>query len=188
MTNSTSTSAIFTATATVTISGFTFKPGYVALISKENGEILAATSGWEYNNQLQVYRLNLDGTWSGNWEGPETFPVQETLSAIQDWQEEVELEKAQKYLTGKVPHVSEVKITFTDVAPGARHNDGGEYGFYTVYIPVPSHPGIYSVGTICTCDFDACGTGYQGIRALTETEFKKLKKASNKIEAAGSQY
>ena len=188
MTNTTNATTIFTATSTSTIAGFNFKPGYVALVS-DTGEILAATSGWECNNQAYVYRPNQeDGTWSGNWEGPETFPVQETLSAIQDWQEEVELEKAQKYLTGKVPHISETEIVFVDVVAGSRHNDGGEYGFYTVYIPIPSHDGIYNVGTSCTCDFDRCGTGYQGIRALTETEFKKLKKASDKIEAAGSQY
>ena len=87
-TSTTATISIFT--ATISIAGFNFKPGYVALVS-DTGEILAATSGWECNNQLQVYRPNLDGTWSGNWEGPETFPVQETLSAIQEWQEEKEI-------------------------------------------------------------------------------------------------
>ena len=186
-TATTSTTSIFTATSTSTISGFTFKPGYIALVA-ENGEILAATSGWECNNQVYVYRPNQDGTWSGNWESSETFPILEALSAIRDWQEEVELEKAQKYLQEKVPHISETKIVFVDVVAGSRHNDGGEYGFYTVYTPIPSHDGIYNVGTSCTCEFDKCGTGYQGIRALTETEFKKLKKASDKIEAAGSKY
>ena len=186
MTNSASTTSIFTATSTSTISGFTFRLGYVALVS-DTGEILAATNGWECNDQLYVYRPNQDGTWVGNWEGPETFPVQEVLEAIQNYQEETEIKKAFKYAEGKKLKVGKDDIIFTDIVPGEKSGNGGEYGFYTRYTPT-GHPGIYSVSTETTCDFDACGTGSQGIRALTIQEYRRLKKASNKIEAAGSQY
>ena len=77
---------------------------------------------------------------------------------------------------------------FTDVAPGEKSRNGGEYGFYTRYIAIPDHPGIYNVVTETTCDFDTCGTGSQGIKALTVSEYRQLKKASDKTEEGGSLY
>jgi len=133
-----------------------------------------------------VLSRTVDG--GGDWESEETFPVQEVLEAIQDWQDQQELVKALAYAKGKKLHVSDGDIEFTDVVPGEKHRDGGEYGFYTRYRPIPGHPGIYRVSTETTCDFDACGTGYQGIRALTVREYRRLKKASDRIEARGSLY
>jgi hypothetical protein len=153
----------------------------------EGDNILAATSGWECNNCLFVYRPTEDG-WRGDWEGPETFPVSEALEAIQDFLEGTELSKALAYAKGKKLYLSNEDIVFTDVVPGDRCNDGGEYGFYTRYRPIPGYPGIYRVSTETSCEFDACGTGYQGIRALTTREYRRLKKASDKVEAAGSLY
>jgi hypothetical protein len=176
---------IMIATETVTLSGFTFKPGFAALVEGET--ILAATSGWECEGMLLVYRPTEDG-WRGDWEGPETFPVEEVLDAIQDWQDQQDIEKALAYAKGKKLHISDGDVVFTDVVPGDRCNDGGEYGFYTRYSPIPGYPGIYRVSTETTCDFDACGTGYEGIRALTVREYRRLKKASDKVEAAGSLY
>ena len=72
--------------------------------------------------------------------------------------------------------------------PGDKSNNGGEYGFYTRYRPIPEYPGIYRVFTETTCDFDACGTGYVGTVALTVLEHQKLRKASDEVEAAGSLY
>jgi len=103
-------------------------------------------------------------------------------------QEAKEIKKAILQATDKRLHVSEEDIVFVDTVPGARCNNGGEYGFYTRYSPIPGHPGIYRVYTETTCDFDACGTGYEGIHCLTEEEYQELRKASDEIEAAGSLY
>jgi len=168
------------------VQGFNFQEGFAALL--EGDSILAATSGWECNGNLFVYRPQPDGSWQGDWESEETFPVQEVLEAIQDWQDSVELSKALAYAEGKKVHLSNEDIVFTDVVPGEKHHDGGEYGFYTRYSPIPGYPGIYRVFTETTCEFSACGTGYQGIRALTTREYRRLKKASDKVEAAGSLY
>lgn len=169
-------------------SGFNLQPGFAALVG-ENGNILAATSGWETGGMLYVYRPTAqDGSWVGNWEGEETFPVEKVLEAIQDWQDSEELGKALRYAEGKKLHTSDVDVVFTDVVPGEKSRDGGEYGFYTRYSPILGHPGIYRVSTETSCDFDSCGTGYQGIRALTVREYRRLKKASDRIEARGSLY
>ena len=169
----------------IELQGFNFQPGFVALVEGDN--ILAATSGWECNGCIFVYRPTEDG-WRGDWEGPETFPVEEVLDAIQDWKDNQDLQKALAYAEGKKLHIAESDVVFTDVVPGEKHHDGGEYGFYTRYRPIPGHPGIYRVSTECTCDFDSCGCGYQGIRALTVREYRRLKKASDKVEARGSLY
>ncbi len=167
--------------------GFYFKEGFAALLD-DNGTPVAATSGWECNSCLFVYRPAEDGRWGGGWEGPETFPVDDVLDAIQDWQDSAELSKALAYAEGKKLHIAESDVVFTDVVPGEKHHDGGEYGFYTRFSPIPGYPGIYRVSTETTCDFSACGTGPQGIRALTAREYRRLKKASDKVEAAGSLY
>jgi hypothetical protein len=167
--------------------GFYFKEGFAALLD-DNGTPVAATSGWECNSNLFVYRPQPDGRWGGDWEGPETFPVEEVLDAIQDWQDSAELSEALAYAEGKKLHISDVDLVFTNVVPGEKHRDGGEYGFYTRFSPMPEYPGIYRVWTGTTCDFDACGTGPQGIRALTTREYRRLKKASDRIEARGSLY
>lgn len=168
------------------VNGFNFQPGFAALV--ENGKILAATSGWECNGMLFVYRPTPNGEWAGDWEGPETFPVEEVLDAIQDWQDNQDLQKALQYAEGKKLYLSNEDIVFTDVVPGEKRHNGGEYGFYTRYSPIPGYPGIYRVFTETTCDFDACGTGYEGITALTIAEYRKLRKKSDEIEAAGSLY
>ncbi len=168
------------------VQGFSFQEGFAALLG-EDGCVLAATSGWECNGCLYVYRPAAGG-WRGGWEGPETFPVSEVLEAIQDWKDSKELSKALAYAQGKKLYLSDGDVVFTDVVPGIQHNNGGEYGFYTRYSPIPEHPGIYRVFTETTCDFSPCGTGYQGIRALTVREYRRLRKASDRVEEAGSLY
>lgn len=173
-------------TTKVMIDGFNFQEGFVALVD-DCGHILAATSGWECNGELYVYRRE-DGNWTGRWENEETFPVADALSAIEEWRENEDLSKALAYAKGKRLYISDRPIRFTDVVPGKLCNNGGEYGFYTVYYPIPEHPGIYRVYTETTCDFDACGTGYEGIRALTVSEYRRLRRYSDEIEAAGPLY
>lgn len=174
-------------TNSAVIDGFNFQEGFVALVDG-SGHILAATSGWECNGELFVYRPQNGGVWAGDWENEETFPVADVLSAIEEWRENEDLSKALAYAKGKRLYISDRPICFTDVVPGKLCNNGGEYGFYTVYYPIPEHPGIYRVYTETTCDFDACGTGYEGIRALTVSEYRRLRRKSDEIEAAGPLY
>jgi hypothetical protein len=61
----------------------------------------------------------------------------------------------------------------TDVIPGERCNNGGAYGFYTSYRET-GIPGLYEVETSCTCDFDSCGTGFQGFEWITNEKKEKL--------------
>jgi len=168
------------------VQGFNFQEGFTALLEGE--KIIAATSGWECNGMLFVYRPTPNGEWIGRWEDETTFPIEDALDAMEAWQDNVELSKALAYAEGKKLYLSNEDIVFTDVVPGEKHRDGGEYGFYTRYCPIPGYPGIYRVSTETSCEFDACGTGYQGIRALTAREYRRLKKASDKVEAAGSLY
>ena len=61
----------------------------------------------------------------------------------------------------------------TDVIPGEKCNNGGEYGFYTEYIQT-AIPGLYAVETSTTCDFDRCGTGFEGLRWLTLEDYDRI--------------
>jgi len=171
--------------------GFTFKPGFVVLVDDQDNT-MAVTSGWDHRDSLGVmlfvYRPTKDGIWEGRWEDETTFPVLDALEMIDLWVDVTDLIKAVAYATGKELYVSENDVVFTDTVGGEKCNNGGEYGFYTRYIPLTEYPGIYKVYTETTCDFDACGTGYQGIRALTVREYRRLRRASDKIEAEGSLY
>ena len=84
--------------------------------------------------------------------------------------------------------VSKHKFSFTDVVAGEKCHNGGEYGFYTHYYPLAGFDGIYAVETTCTCDFDNCGCGFEGIKPLTLAEYKRLREKSDIVEASGSQY
>ncbi len=126
------------------VQGFNFREGFAALLG-EDGYILAATSGWECNGMLFVYRPTPNGEWVGRWEDETTFPVQETLDGITAWRDQTELSKALQYAEGKKLYISNNDIVFIDVMPGDRCYNGGEYGFYTRYSPMPGYPGIYRV-------------------------------------------
>ncbi len=173
-----------------TLQGFHFQTGFAALID-ECGEITAATSGWEGSNGwLYVYRPSETGEWIADWEDQWNFPVAEVLDCIQDFREKKDLEKAVAFARScnEELYISDEPIRFVDVVPGRKSSNGGEYGFYTIYTPVEGHPGIYRVESHCTCDFDRCGTGYEGYEALTTREYRRLKKASDKVESEGSKY
>lgn len=79
------------------------------------------------------------------------------------------------------------KYRFTDVEPGQKANNGGEYGFYTDLCPT-NKEGFFFVSSWCTCDFDACGTGYEGVRFFTAADIDKMQAESDKVEAEGSLY
>lgn len=75
----------------------------------------------------------------------------------------------------------------TDVVAGEKCNNGGEYGFYTIYSPTTEY-GIYKVVSSCTCDFDSCGTGFEGYIVLTKSLFHHLISESEHIIEEGCLY
>jgi len=86
----------------------------------------------------------------------------------------------------------QTNIRLTDVVPGEKHTDGGEYGFYTRL--QCKRTGLFLIYTTCTCDFDRCGTsgypepGEEEYVVLTQKELDEMIAESFRIEAAGSQY
>ena len=64
-------------------------------------------------------------------------------------------------------------FSVTDVIPGEKCHNGGEYGFYTDYIQTDI-PGLYAVETSTTCDFDRCGTGFEGLHWLTLENYNRV--------------
>lgn len=64
-------------------------------------------------------------------------------------------------------------FSVTDVIPGEKCHNGGEYGFYTDYIQTDI-PGLYAVETSTTCDFDGCGTGFEGLHWLTLEDYNRV--------------
>ena len=76
--------------------------------------------------------------------------------------------------------------------PGDKCNDGGEYGYYMDFRKTEI-PGLYDVESWTTCDFDSCGTGFEGFAWLTKRSAKwwkssgiyseDLKKYSKRIVA-----
>ena len=160
------------------VEGFHVKPGFVVMV--DDDEVVAITSGWECNGQLFVYRPSADG-WEGNWETDETFPVEYVLEIIDEYQRKADFKKAvkeakEKAAKGEKLLYSDKTITIVQQKAGEKCHDGGEYGFWTDYIP-SSVPGVYKVVSHTTCDFDPCGTGYEGYTALTEKEYSEMLEA-----------
>jgi len=79
------------------------------------------------------------------------------------------------------------EFTCTNIVPGRKCNNGGEYGFYTTYTPTEK-PGKYAVRTSTTCDFDACGTGFKGFIYLTVEDVEKLLEKSEEVKKRGCLY
>ena len=69
-------------------------------------------------------------------------------------------------------------FTIEDIPAGEKCNNGGEYGFYTDYRKTDID-GLYEVTTWCTCDFDDCGTGFQGYEWMTKEEFENFYDSDN---------
>lgn len=161
------------------VEGFHVKPGFVVMV--DDDEVVAITSGWECNGQLFVYRPSAD-SWVGNWETNETFLVEFALEIIDEYQRKEDFEKAvkeakEKAAKGEKLLISNETLTIVEQEAGEKCHDGGDYGFWTDYIP-SSVPGVYKVVSHTTCDFDPCGTGYEGYQALTVSEYSELIKNS----------
>lgn len=88
------------------------------------------------------------------------------------------------------PAMAQSTLHLTDVAPGLRSCDGGEYGFYTHLEPTRV-PGVFWEWTTCSCDFDDCGTtGYAGgsYAVYSKEELQSAIAKSDAIALAGSLY
>lgn len=66
------------------------------------------------------------------------------------------------------------RITYEE--PGDKCNDEGGYGRYMDFRKTEI-PGLYDVESWTTCDFDSCGTGFEGFTWLTERSAKLWKRS-----------
>lgn len=164
--------------------GFHLKEGFYI-----NESLNRVITGFDLFNErdLTGFFINYEGEWERH-----SFDVydDETEEIFNKWITEGEIEEWNDALSSKPQvelHIESNRITFTDVVPGEKCNNGGEYGFYTELIPTKVD-GLYEKFTYTTCDFDACGTGRKGYKWLTESEYCSLKEESERIQEAGSLY
>ena len=171
----------------IEIEGFTCKPGF-GIFYDSDGK-LAFSSGWQDGGQIMVYHRIPNG-WQRGWEyveGQQTFLTQQA-----EFYDKVAFDAACEE-AAKIPAqrlAPPVYIKCTDVVPGRRCNDGGEYGFYSHYEPTDA-PGVFWAWTTTTCDFDRCGTtGYDGGEyvVLTKKRMRRLMQISDRIEEGGDLY
>lgn len=169
------------------IEGFNCKPGFGIFYDAE-GKI-AFSSGWESGGQIMVYHRTPNG-WQRDWEyveGQNEFLRQQT-----EFYDQVAFDVACEEAS-KIPEqrlAPPVYIKCTDVVPGYRCNNGGEYGFYSHYEPTDT-PGVFWSWTTTTCDFDRCGTtGYEAGEyvVLTKKRMRRLMQISDRIEERGDLY
>lgn len=171
-----------------TIEGFHCKTGFGILYTND-GKI-AFSSGWESGGQIMVYRRSTSGSWERNWEYVEG--QDEFLSQQAEFYDQVAFDAACEE-AAKIPvHrlAPPVYIRCTDVVPGEKCNNGGEYGFYSHYEPTDT-PGVFWSWTTTTCDFDRCGTtGYDGGEyiVLTKKRMRRLMQISDRIKEGGNLY
>ena len=165
------------------INGFNVKEGYIIFAS--NSDIVAISSGWtDWNDMLYIFTYQ-NGEWVGDWEDDYLFPVEEALEKLNEHQkekelDEVKIEVANLLKEGVDLYKSDNPITFVDVVAGNLCNDGGEYGFYSTYYPTEV-TGIYELHTSTTCEFDSCGTGYEGLEILTQEKYEYLLSEEEKV-------
>lgn len=74
-------------------------------------------------------------------------------------------------------------FTVTEIVPGDKCNNGGEYGFASVFTKTKV-PGIYFWDRETTCDFDGCGTGPQGYVVLTKEKVFRMLEEEKRITSA----
>lgn len=65
----------------------------------------------------------------------------------------------------------------TDVVAGDKCNDGGEYGFYSLFRKTDIG-GLYECSSDTTCDFDDCGKGFDCFMWLTPEKVTELENES----------
>ena len=156
--------------------GFTFKKGMIAL----DKETAAEQLGIKTLSMVVVSMVDLERGYcraftetTNGWEMDFPELNEDFAELLNDLQEVVFTAQARpegELYTGG-------SFVVTDVIPGEKCHNGGEYGFYTEYIQT-AIPGLYAVETSTTCDFDRCGTGFEGLRWLTLEDYNRITAAS----------
>lgn len=165
------------------VDDFNIKEGFVVFSDCDNN-IVGISSGWYDRGNLYIYS-HQDGEWVGNWEDDYSFPVDEAIEKIKNWEREKQMEdlkiEIDKLLRDRVElYKSDEPIRFTDEVAGDKSSDGGEYGFYSTYYPTEI-AGIYELYSSTTCEFDACGTGYEGLVILSQDRYHYLVEEEKKV-------
>ena len=91
----------------------------------------------------------------------------------ENWEHEQDFKEAVNDVMWKKDLYAGDSFSIVDTFPGEKGNDGGEYGFYSHYTKTDV-PGVYKLETSTTCDFDDCGTGYEGFFVLTNYDVRKM--------------
>lgn len=154
--------------------GFTFKKGMIALDKETAAEQLDVET--LSVAVVSIINLERDYCWcrafvetESGWEMDYPELYRDFAQLLKDLKETLFTYKAKpesELYTGN-------SFIVTDVIPGEKCNNGGEYGFYTEYIQT-AIPGLYAVETSTTCDFDRCGTGFEGLRWLTLEDYDRI--------------
>lgn len=152
--------------------GFTLKKGFIVL----DRDMAAEQLGVETRSFAVVSMVDLERGYcrvfketENGWEMDFPEVGWEFAELLNDLQEVVHTYKAKPEGELYTGH----SFIAADVIPGEKCNNGGEYGFYTEYIQTDI-PGLYAVETSCTCDFDRCGTGFEGLHWLTLEDYNRV--------------
>lgn len=132
----------------------------------------------------QQVKLNISQPWESRWSKWSQFLGKEDVTPQESLKQALLAKFMQEDGTNPAPSK---KYIFTDVVPGEKASNGGEYGFYTVLYPT-TVAGVFRVYTECTCDFDDCGTGFEGVWWYSKDDIEQWQKESDLIEEIGSLY
>lgn len=183
------------------IDGFTVKPGMMVYQARNKGhrDIFFVAFGYDFNSRDFVYGWLIFGT--NHYLNTNMLRVyqfrgfKDAVEESKDLLKRMAFEKACKEADSKAAQGIRLgalngELDLTDVVPGDRCNNGGEYGFYTS-LQSTEHPGVFWRWTWTTCDFDRCDTtGYEGGEYVvyTQAELDAAIEESEAIKAAGSLY
>lgn len=98
----------------------------------------------------------------------------EFLSIRKEDKSEVEIPE------GVVPHIGNFKITTRIPVDSSMSNNGGDYHEWDSYRDHGN--GVFELYSNTSCDFDCCGTGYEGFYFISEEEYLRLKEKESKLE------
>ena len=185
------------------IKGFICKPEMIVVSGESGLGVITRFRFDEKHNELYalyVYEF-INNVWKGRWMRFKLDLTDDLLDELHDvvkdiiaareeallqaeW--EAACKEASEYPEDDLLAIDEC-LEFTDVIPGEKCNNGGEYGFYSSYYPT-ERKGVYEYYTRCTCDFDPCGTGREGFVVLTKENYKSLIEAEDALYEEGCLY
>ena len=171
------------------INGFTLKPG-MALYSSKNATFVAcwpddwAVHGWDitvpHSPKKEVIHMDDLQDWDMTWQQVMLIIDKQAFSKACKEADLIGLKEKLAVYDGE--------LKLTEVVPGEKSRNGGQYGFYT-HIEPTSHPGVFYTWMSSTCDCGRCGGCGEGeYIVLTEKQIEAMIMTSNEIEEAGSLY